>query len=110
MGLASDTDTESGSTNTTTTTTPATPPLTWQQRLHQYRPATGWIAFSLVFNIMNTIVFSTLYPKVLEGIAPKEKYIQAFSTINFCTTLASAGMMQLSTNLSINQASKYLTT
>jgi hypothetical protein len=63
-----------------------------QVQVRRYTPHIGWVSFSLVFNIMNTIVYSTLYPKVLESIAPADKYMSAFSTINFVTTLLSAGM------------------
>lgn len=51
----------------------------------------GWLSFSLVFNILNTIIFSALYPKLLENIVGNDKSLSTyFSIINFITTLLSA--------------------
>lgn len=51
----------------------------------------GWLSFSIVFNVLNTIVFAALYPKILEHITPdKKSYSTAFSIINTVTTLLSA--------------------
>jgi MFS-type transporter involved in bile tolerance (Atg22 family) len=54
--------------------------------------ATGYLSYSIVFNVLNTIVFSALYPKILEHIThgDKKRYNTAFSNINFITTLFSA--------------------
>jgi MFS-type transporter involved in bile tolerance (Atg22 family) len=54
--------------------------------------ATGYLSFSIIFNVLNTIVFSALYPKILEHIThgDKKRYSTAFSNINFVTTLFSA--------------------
>lgn len=30
--------------------------------------AIGWLSFSIVFNLLNTIVYSALFPKILEGV------------------------------------------
>src|SRR3989338_6780242 len=55
------------------------------------REGVGWLSFSVVFNVLNTIVFAALYPKILEHITPdKKSYSTAFSIINTVTTLASA--------------------
>lgn len=54
------------------------------------RAAVGWIAFSVCFNLLNTIVYSTLFPKVLSSLVPKSEYSSSFATVNTVTTLASA--------------------
>lgn len=52
----------------------------------------GYLSYSIVFNVLNTVVFSALYPKILEKITgdDKKRYNTAFSNINFITTLLSA--------------------
>ncbi|KAL9648092.1 hypothetical protein ABK040_007458 [Willaertia magna] len=50
----------------------------------------GWLTFSIVFNVLNTIVYSALYPMILNDAASKESYSTAFSITNTVTTLASA--------------------
>jgi hypothetical protein len=58
--------------------------------------AVGWLSFSIVFNILNTIVYSALYPKLLERIVGSDKnFSTAFSIINFITTLLSAIVLPL---------------
>lgn len=54
--------------------------------------AVGYLSYSVVFNVLNTIVYSALYPKILEHIThgDKKRYTTAFSNINFATTLFSA--------------------
>ena len=58
--------------------------------------AVGWLSFSVVFNLLNTIVYSALFPKILEGVTTdKNSYATAFSIINFISTLASAILLPL---------------
>jgi len=58
--------------------------------------AVGWLSFSVVFNLLNTIVYSALFPKILEGVTTdKNSYATAFSVINFISTLASAILLPL---------------
>lgn len=56
----------------------------------------GWLSFSIVFNILNTIIFSALYPKLLENIVGNDKSLSSyFSVINFITTLLSAVILPI---------------
>src|SRR5690349_14702550 len=60
------------------------------------REGIGYLSFSIVFNVLNTIVYSALYPKILEHITTdKKSYSTAFSIINTVTTLASAVALPL---------------
>jgi hypothetical protein len=57
--------------------------------------STGYLCFSLVFNLLNSLIYSVLYPEILKNIAKKDEYMSAFSVINFVTTLASAVLLPL---------------
>lgn len=53
--------------------------------------ATGWLSFSIFFNILNTIVYSTLFPKYLNSLTENETSFSIGSSImNTLTTLLSA--------------------
>jgi len=49
---------------------------------------TGWIAFSIAFNILNSIVYATLFPEILHNL--DEGFDAEFSMVNVITTLASS--------------------
>jgi hypothetical protein len=80
------TDEDDSSATVSTPKIPETP-----SRLRVILEGVGWLSFSVVFNVLNTIVYAALYPKILEHITPdKKSYSTAFSIINTVTTLASA--------------------
>ncbi|KAH3745932.1 major facilitator superfamily permease [Pelomyxa schiedti] len=58
---------------------------------HFKRSVFGWLCFGLVWNILNTAVFATLYPKILQTI--DENYVSDFSTANMITTLLSSFLL-----------------
>lgn len=68
------------------------PSLSKNTSLRLALSAVGYLSYSIVFNVLNTIVYSALYPKILEHIThgDKKRYSTAFSNINFATTLFSA--------------------
>jgi len=59
----------------------------------QFTKVVGYISFAIVFNVLNTIIYGTLYPKILEYITPK--YAQVFSNTNLSTTLFSALLLPI---------------
>lgn len=63
-----------------------------QNLFHVVKSSIGWLAFSIVFNVLNTIVYSALYPKILHNVSVNggSDYSTAFSITNTVTTLASA--------------------
>ncbi|KAG2379016.1 hypothetical protein C9374_007654 [Naegleria lovaniensis] len=63
-----------------------------QNLFNVVKSSIGWLAFSIVFNVLNTIVYSALYPKILHNVSVNggSDYSTAFSITNTVTTLASA--------------------
>ncbi|KAJ4459685.1 putative major facilitator superfamily permease [Paratrimastix pyriformis] len=49
---------------------------------------TGWVAFSTAFNILNTVVYGTLFPEILHNL--DAGFSKEFSIVNVITTLASS--------------------
>ena len=65
----------------------------FQNLFHVVKSSIGWLAFSIVFNVLNTIVYTALYPKILHNVVSNGggvDYSTAFSITNTLTTLASA--------------------
>ncbi|GIQ81531.1 hypothetical protein KIPB_002502 [Kipferlia bialata] len=54
--------------------------------------AVGWISASIAFNIANTVVYGTLYPKLLQSISA-DFFDNVFSIVNSLTTFASSFLL-----------------
>ena len=54
----------------------------------------GWTSFSVVWNTLNTVVYSAIYPKMLENSNP-DNHTQLFATNNTITTIISALMLPI---------------
>eukprot|EP01105_Mastigella_eilhardi_P024194 TRINITY_DN6271_c0_g1_i1.p1 TRINITY_DN6271_c0_g1~~TRINITY_DN6271_c0_g1_i1.p1 ORF type:complete len:673 (+),score=169.14 TRINITY_DN6271_c0_g1_i1:74-2092(+) len=67
---------------------PQSPAAGEEEMPHYWRAVVGWISFGLVWNILNTTVFATLYPKLLQQI--DKNYVSDFSVANMLTTLLSS--------------------
>eukprot|EP01028_Stygiella_incarcerata_P014097 TRINITY_DN905_c0_g1_i4.p1 TRINITY_DN905_c0_g1~~TRINITY_DN905_c0_g1_i4.p1 ORF type:complete len:276 (-),score=57.65 TRINITY_DN905_c0_g1_i4:851-1678(-) len=58
---------------------------------HEYRKrAFGWISYGVSFNLLNTIVYAALFPKLLESIVSKKAFSSTFSIVNAITTAISS--------------------
>eukprot|EP01112_Ceratiomyxa_fruticulosa_P012272 TRINITY_DN3389_c0_g1_i6.p1 TRINITY_DN3389_c0_g1~~TRINITY_DN3389_c0_g1_i6.p1 ORF type:complete len:466 (+),score=54.39 TRINITY_DN3389_c0_g1_i6:182-1579(+) len=67
---------------------PNTAPNTTQQHKVPLIKTIGWLSFSIIFNVLNTIVYGALVPELLSDVTTNHEAV--FANMSFITTLVSA--------------------